>query len=179
MLILSAVAVLALLTGCAKTPESTPAPTLDPSTGNTAIEASSDIDNSRNTTARHAIETAENAVSGRATDMEWVADGWKVAVVVGDQQHSLLVSQNGDQVVKQEPMHQPVDADKLSRLTDAYVSMRQALDTVVDQKPGDLTKADLKPDASPLTGMRWDVTVNTGGQATTMTLDAATGDVRN
>lgn len=180
MLTLAAATVISLLAGCATTPPSNPSPTLDPTNTMDPIEASPDIDNdnSRNTTARNAIETAENAVSGRATDLEWVAEGWKVAVVVGDQQHSLVVSPTGDQVAKQDPTTQPVNADKLSRLTDASVSMRQALDTVVDQAPGDLSKADLEPDAAPAPGMRWDVTIDNGGHAATVTVDAVTGDVR-
>lgn len=176
-----------LLAGCATTPPSPSTPTPSPATtaasptdtaATDPTSATGAEDESRNTAARQAIETAEGAVGGRAVELEWSEQGWKADVVVGDVEHELLIAPAGDTVTRTDTSPEKLDADKLDRLTDAFVTMRQAVDTVLDQIPGDLLKADLESDSAPLTGMRWDVTVDFDGDPVTLTVDAGSGDIR-
>lgn len=146
--------------------------TADPST---AVETE---DASHNTAARLAIETAEDTLGGRATRLEWAGNLWKADVVVGEATHGVEIAAAGDKVTKDAVTAQKMPADQVDKLTEAFVTLRQAVDTVLDQVPGDFRKAELLPDSAPATGMRWDVSVEVDKELVALTVDATSGDVR-
>lgn len=175
-------AVAALLAGCATTPPgASPSPAATVSgqpTATTATTITEDTVDARNDAARAAIEAAENAGAGRAIDLTWTDDGWRIDVVAGDAERELAISGDGAQVVTDDPTPDHVDADAQAHLALASVSMRQAVDTVVDQIPGELVKAELTDDDVSSSGLRWDVTLSFDGNPVTLSIDAATGDLR-
>lgn len=186
--IIAALCGLVLFSGCATTPPggasasgtTSPAATssaTDPSpTG--ASPALEGQDDTRNSGARQAIETVEDRLGGRATRLEWTGAAWKADVVVGDTKHSVEVNAAGDAITKDVVATQKISPAQVEQLSEAFVTMRQAVDTVLDQVPGDFEKTDLVPDDAPRTGMRWDVFVEVSPEVVALSVDGTTGDVR-
>lgn len=174
--------------GCATTPptagpSSAPAtaPTSAAPTDASSLDPTAAVDTedaSHNTAARLAIETVEDGLGGRATRLEWAGNLWKADVVVGDVKHGVEIAAAGDKITKDAVTPAKVPADQVDKLTEAFVTLRQAIDTVLDQVPGDFEKADLLADDAPATGMRWDVFVEVDNEVVALTVDATTGDVR-
>lgn len=174
-----------LLTGCATTPPPGPATAPAPNT-TTAVPDSPGLDDpatateddTRNTGARLAVETAEAAAAGRSTALAASEQGWTATVLSGTVSRDVALSPDGVDVTADAPSPAPPSADLVARLDDAPVTMRQAMDTVLDQIPGDFVSARLEPDAAPGGGLRWEVTVDYDEHTVALSVDAGTGEVR-
>ena len=126
-------AVAALLAGCATTPPgASPSPAATVSgqpTATTATTITEDTVDARNDAARAAIEAAENAGAGRAIDLTWTDDGWRIDVVAGDAERDEPMSgKGGGQLVRQRTKRSGLEVAVLTGAVEIVENRQQLLD---------------------------------------------------
>ena len=129
--------------------------------------------------AVRALSTAADELGGLAFELERTEDGgealWEVSVAVGDDDVEMLLSRDGNAIVRQSGSDALDDEDR-RRLEEASVAAGEAALTAAQHTGAAVVEVDLTDDGGAVV---WEVELRTtDGASTEVRVDAVTGEVR-